>query len=271
FVGDRGLVSQANLDYLESRRLPYLLGCKLRENDVVQEGVLSLRGRYRPVGEGLGVKETTVTEGGRTVRYLLCRNENRAAHDAEVRRAIIERLEAKLLGSRSPKEHTRQSCKLLSRPGYARFLRELPGGGLRIDREAIRREAKLDGKWVLMTNELELAAEELVLGYRRLWQAERAFRSMKSVLEIEPVYHRLPERIVAHVHLCVLAYLLMRVMENRTQESWGRARERLERISLSRIEGGQAAVLETKRLSLSEQDFLKKCGVVPPPRIVELL
>ncbi|MFQ6090183.1 MAG: IS1634 family transposase [Candidatus Bipolaricaulia bacterium] len=270
FVGDRGLVSQANLDYLESRRLPYLLGCQLRENDVVQERVLSLRGRYRPVGEGLGVKETIVTEGGRTLRYLLCRDEERAAHDAEVRRAIVERLEAELLGSRSQEEHTRKSCKLLSRPGYARFLRELQGGGLRIDREAIRREAKLDGKWVLMTNELELPAEELVLGYRDLWRAERAFRSMKSVLEIEPVYHRIAERIIAHVHLCVLAYLLMKVVENRTQESWEWARERLERISLSRIEGGQAAVLETKRLTPAEQEFLKKCGVAPPPRIVGL-
>lgn len=270
FVGDRALVSEENLDYLESRRLPYLLGCKLRRDTVVNEQVLSLRGRYRPVKEGLGVKETTVTEGGRTVRYLLCRDEKRAARDAEVRRAIVERLGAELGGSRSQEHHTRKSCNLLSHPGYARYLRELKGGGLRLDWGAIRREERLDGKWVLMTNELELPAEELVLGYRELWQVERAFRSMKSVLEIEPVYHRIPERIIAHVHLCVLAQLLTKVVENRTQESWELARERLERISLLRIEGGQAAVLEAKRLTAGEQEFLKKCGVAPPPRIVEL-
>ena len=271
FVGDRGLVSQENLDYLESRRLPYLLGCKLRGDEVVAERVLALRGRYRPVAEGLGVKETTVSEGGRTVRYLLCRDEARAAHDARLRAGIVSALEAELASSRSRERHTRKSCRLLSRPRYARYLRELKDGGLRLDRAKIRREERLDGKWVLMTNELELPAEELVRGYRDLWLAERAFRTMKSVLEIEPVYHRTPERITAHVHLCVLAYLLTRVVENRAQESWELARERLERISLARIEGGQAAVLETKRLTPAEQEFLKKCGVAPPPRIVGLL
>lgn len=271
FVGDRGLVNQENLDYLESRQLPYLLGCKLRSDEVVDEAVLSLRGRYRPVREGLGMKETTVTEGGRTVRYLLCRDENRAAHDAQVRAQIVAALEAELTGSRSREHHTRKSCNLLSRPCYARYLRELKGGGLRLDRMKIRREERLDGKWVLMTNELELPAEELVLGYRDLWRAERAFRSLKSVLEIEPVYHRTAERITAHVHLCVLAYLLMKVVENRAQESWELARERLERISLTRIEGRQATVIQTKQLSPSERDFLHRCGGDPPPRIVELV
>jgi len=61
--------------------------------------------------------------------------------------------------------------------------------------------------------------------YHDLWLAERAFRSMKSILEIEPVYHRTPERITSHVHLCVLTYLLTRLVENRTGESWELARE----------------------------------------------
>jgi len=78
--------------------------------------------------------------------------------------------------------HTRKTCKLLSQPGYARYLKELKGGGLRVDRSKIRGEARLDGKTVIMTNELKLPAGELVQGYHDLWLAERAFRSMKSIL-----------------------------------------------------------------------------------------
>lgn len=271
FVGDRGLVSQANIDFLEPRRYPYILGCRLRSDKAVDEAVLSLRGRYQPVKEGLGVKETTVTEGGRKVRYLLCFDQVRAEHDAQVRRQIIEALEAELEGSRITEHHTKKSCELLSKPGYARFLRELKGGGLRIDRAKITAEARLDGKYVLMTNELELPADELVMGYRDLWLAEHAFRSMKSVLEIEPVHHRTPERITAHAHLCVLAYLLIRLVENRTGESWQMVRECLEQISLSELETDRAAVLKVKRLNAREKELLNSCRVKPPRDIVQFI
>ena len=266
FVGDRGFVSQNNLDYLESRRLPYLLGARLRSDRVVDGAVLSLRGRYRSVNEGLGVKETTVTEGGRRIRYLLCHNEARAARDARVRAQIVAELEAELAGSRIKERHTRKGYRLLSQPGYARYLKELKGGGLRLDRAKIRREARLDGKTVLMTNDLKLPAADLVRGYHDLWLAERAFRSMKSVLEIEPVYHRTPERITSHVHLCVLAYLLTRLVENRTGESWELARERLNQISLTAIKTERATVFKTKELNADERSFLKRClgGVVSP-------
>ena len=270
FVGDRGFVSQKNLDYLESRRLPYLLGARLRSDRVVDEAVLSLRGRYRPVKEGLGVKETTVTEGGRMIRYLLCHNEARAAHDARVRAQIVATLEAELAGSRVKERHTRKSCHLLSQPGYARYLKELKSGGLRLDRAKIRQEGRLDGKTVLMTNDFKLPVAELVQGYHDLWLAERAFRSMKSILEIEPVYHRTPERITSHVHLCVLAYLLTRLVENRTGASWELARERLNQISLTGLKTERATVLKTKGLDADERSFLKRCGVEAPPKVLAI-
>lgn len=270
FVGDRGLVSRRNIDWLESRRLSYLLGCRLRGDEVVAKRVLSIRGRYRKVRPGLGVKETTIREGGRTVRYLVCRDEARAEHDARVRRGILASLEDELSRSRGGEGHRRKDCRLVSRPGYTRYLKEGKEGRLVIDRGKVRAEERLDGKYVLVTNELEVPAEELVLGYRQLALAERAFRSMKSVLEIEPVYHRTEERITAHVHLCVLAYLLMRVVENRTGESWELVRERLGGISLTQLEMERARVLKTKRLTAKEADIFKRCRVSPPPRIVAI-
>lgn len=102
-----------------------------------------------------------------------------------------------------------------------------------------------------------------------MYLAERAFRSMKSVLAIEPVYHR-TERITAHVHLCMLAYLLTRVVENRTGESWELLGEKLERLSLAELETDRATVLKTKRLTASEADIFKSCGVGPPPKIVTI-
>jgi transposase len=274
FVGDRGMVSQANLDFLESRRLGYLLGCPIRTDPALEAQLLSLRGRYRPVREGLGVKETLITDGGRTLRYLLCRSEARAEHDARTRATILERLKEKLAKQKQKKGDgagdTRDTHSLLSTPGYARYLVRDADGKLRIDPAKVAAAARHDGKYVLMTNELDLPAEELVLGYRDLWRAERAFRSMKSVLDIEPVQHRAPDRITAHVHICILAYLLMRVAENRAQLGWEQIREQVERISLTELTTERASALRTKSLSSAERDLLNCCKVPHPDRTLQV-
>lgn len=272
FVGDRGMVSQANLDFLESRRLHYLLGCPLRTDPALEAHMLSLRGRYRPVREGLGFKETQLTDGGRTLRYLLCRSDARAERDARSRAAVLARLEAKLADRRrgAASVGTRASHSLLSKPGYARYLVKTPDGKLKVDPAKVAAAARHDGKYVLMTNELDLPGEELVQGYRDLWKAERAFRSMKSVLDLEPVQHRTPERICAHVHLCVLAYLLARIAENRAQSGWEQIRERVERISLTELSTDRASIFQTKALTREERDFLNCFKIPVPPKILQV-
>jgi hypothetical protein len=136
----------------------------------------------------LGVKETRITDGGRPVRYLLCRDTERVAEDQAVRQEIVARLQEELEGSRTAEAHTRKACTLLAHRGYARYLRETEKGGLEIDWGRVRDDERFDGKYVLLSNEMDLEAGELVLGYRDMWRAERAFRSMKSVLRMEPVY-----------------------------------------------------------------------------------
>lgn len=271
FVGDRGMVSQANLDFLESRRLGYLLGFPVRTDPALQSRLFSLRGPYRQVRDGLGVKETRVEDGGRTTRYLLCRSDARAEHDERTRAAVLDRLRAALADKRkgAASGNTRASHALLSKPGYARYLTQARNGQLRIDAAKVADAKRHDGKYVLMTNELDLPAEELVLGYRDLWRAEHAFRSMKSTLDLEPVQHRTAERITAHVHVCVLSYLLIRLAENRTRTGWESIRERIERVSLTELTTERVSVLQTKRLSRAEADLFNKCKVRAPPRILQ--
>lgn len=114
-----------------------------------------------------------------------------------------------------------------------------------------------------MTNDLEAPAEELVLGYRDMWRAESAFRSMKSTLDIERVYHRAERRIIAHAHLCVLAYLLIRPAENRTATGWMLLREVLESIAVGLLETAEGVVHQTHRLTAPEQTLFNRCGVQP--------
>jgi len=93
---------------------------------------------------------------------------------------------------------------------------------------------------------------------------------MKSILDLEPVQHRTPERITAHVHVCVLAYLLLRVAESRARIGWEAIREQVERITLSKLTTGRASVLQTKSLTSAERDLLNCCKVPLPPKTLQV-
>ncbi len=75
--------------------------------------------------------------------------------------------------------------------------------------DAIRREAALDGVYVIRTSEpaSQLSAADTVRTYKGLARVERVFRCLKGIdLRVRPIYHRLPPRVRAHFFLCLLAY-----------------------------------------------------------------
>src|SRR5690606_35582789 len=100
-----------------------------------------------------------------------------------------------------------------TKPGLSRFLRTTAGGLLRIDAEAVAADEKLDGKYLLRSSDPTLSPEDIALGYKQLAEVERGWRDLKHVLDLRPAYHRKEERIRAHVILCWLALLLVRVAE----------------------------------------------------------
>ena len=86
------------------------------------------------------------------------------------------------------------------------------------------------GKYLLSTSDPDLSAEDVALGYKNLLEAERGFRDLKSTIELRPVFHRLEPRIRAHVLLCWLALLLIRVAERRTGMTWRHIARELGRL-----------------------------------------
>jgi len=109
-----------------------------------------------------------------------------------------------------------------------------------IDAAALRLAEMMDGKLLLVTNALDLGADEIVTRYKSLADIERGFRVLKSELEIGPVYHRLPQRIRAHASICFMALILYRVMRWRLKAAKAdlspeRALQYLRRIQHHRI------------------------------------
>jgi len=139
-----------------------------------------------------------------------------------------------------------------------------------IDRAKVKAEARLDGKFLLSTSDPDLSAEDIALGYKNLLEAERGFRDLKTTLELRPVYHHLERRIRAHVLLCWLALLLVRVAERQTGSTWRRINTELGRLHLVTLAGPAGRMQQTTTLTAAQRDLFAATGIVPPPRVTSL-
>jgi hypothetical protein len=271
WVADRGFSSAENRRYLQRAGGHYIIGEKLRGESKEAAAALSRQGRYRTVAGNLQVKEVVIDDGVMRDRFVICRNPEVAARDRAVREQLIAHLTETITGSDAwtPTKRAKIGAELRAKKGLRKFLRTTKGGLLRIDRTAVNTEAHLDGKFLLRTSDPTLSAADVALGYKQLLEVERGWRDMKSTLDLRPVYHRLEDRIRAHVVLCWLALLLIRVAENATGDTWRNLRHELDRLHAGEFTGNTGRVLQRNDLTGDQQAILAALDVAEPPRFLD--
>ncbi len=197
-------------------------------------------------------------------RYIVCLNERQARKDAADRQAIIESLEDQL---------KKGATSLVGNKGYRKYLK-VDKGSARIDKEKVEAEARFDGKWVL-TTDTTLSAPAIALKYKELWQVERVFRDMKSMLETRPVYHQKDANIAGHVFCSFLALVLRKELEQRLtkaghQFEWSDIKQDLKALKLIEMqEGGNRFMVRTQCKGHCGK-ILQSLKVALPPTIKAL-
>ncbi len=269
-VLDSGFNSEENRRILQGAGDHYILGERLR---LGQQGVpaeaLRRAGKYRVLEDGLAIKEVLVHQGSAVEqRFLVVRNPEEAERDRRRRAESITRLEKELaeLEQLTGKPHTKKACALRAHPVLGRYLRQTKRGKLRLDKAKIRAEAQFDGKFLVRTSDPSLPAEDVVRGYKQLWQIERVHRDLKHTVDIRPVYHRLEERIRAHVLLCWLALLLIRVAENESGRSWHQLKLALASLDVGRHRLKSGEVWQTSPVTPEQKQLLAALQLPEPPR-----
>ena len=219
-VGDRGMLTEARireqvkpagLDWVSALRGPAIRA--LVESGAVQLSLFDERDL---------VELTSDAYPGE--RLMVCRNPMLAEERARKREALLDATEAVLepIAAATRRERRRLSGeskigarvgKVIGRYKMAKhFEWSIDEKGVfsyQRTPASIAAEAALDGLYIVRTSvpETELDAHGTVRAYKRLSTVERAFRSLKTVdLKVRPVFHRTPERVRAHVLLCMLAY-----------------------------------------------------------------
>jgi transposase len=212
-VADRGMISGSTITELEKRGISYILGVRMRKQKLVSEQVLSRGGRYKEVRsekgpaekEPLKVKEVWADDK----RFIVCFNERQARKDEATRNAIIDSLRDKLHGGQK---------SLIGNKGYQKYLM-LKKDALAIDQTRIEADKQYDGKWVLTTNRSDWSQEFVALQYKELWQVEKVFRDLKSVLDTRPIYHKFDDNIIGHVFCSFLALVMKKELDKRLESS----------------------------------------------------
>jgi transposase len=271
WVLDRGFSSERNRRYLQRGGGHYIVGEKLRSDSKEASAALARQGRYHVVEGGLRVKQVRVDEGTHRDRFVICHNPERAQRDRAIREQILARLSEQIAGADKLTAVKRRELygALATKPAFKRLLRQTPTGKLRIDRSAVARERGLDGKFLLRTSDESLSATDIALGYKALYEAERGWRDLKSTIDLRPVYHRRSDRIEAHVQLCWLALLVLRVAETEAADTWRNIRNELDRMHLVTLATSQGTVAQRTELTHGQRRILKALGLPEPPRFYD--
>jgi hypothetical protein len=279
WVADRGFASAASRAYLTRGGGHYIHAEKLRHTNTEAAAALARPGRYRTVADNLRVKEVAVAPGGagdgdqgaRTQRFVICHNPEQADRDSAVRANLVAHLQQLIDGSDSWTGRRRDELvgSLKAKPGLRRYLRRTPSGLLRVDQAAIKRETHLDGKWLLRTSDLTLTPDDLAAAYKQLLAVERGWRDFKGALGLRPVFHHREDRIRAHIQLCWLALLLLRVIEIATGDTWRNVRRELDRMHLVTLATNAGQVAQRTTSTAGQQTLLRALDLPEPPRIFD--
>jgi transposase len=242
FVGDRGMVTDENIESITKDQHGYLVGIKRRRNteldgwlDAVDDtkwidcpGGINTRERK---ADPPRTRAQEVPCGDPDRRVIVIDSDERRGYEQAKREQAMERARQKL-----EKLKERVASGDLKRPekigaavarimqkyhGYRYFDWELKDGLLEYSESETRlgREKKIEGKYVIASSERGLSIVDAVAMYKELTDVESGFRQLKDVMALRPIYHQIESRVKAHIFVAALALLVQRLLGRRLKEA----------------------------------------------------
>ena len=196
-VADAGLLSNDNIKTLKSKGYEYIIGARLKnEPESIKKQVLQ-----RKFSDGVSISFKRKDKTRLIVNY----STNRSVKDAYNRKRGLSRLEKKIKAGRLTKSN-------INNKGYNKYLKLTGEVSIEIDYDKYNNDSVWDGLKGYITN-TELDNKQVLENYKNLWHIERAFRMSKTDLRIRPIYHRLRNRIEAHICIAFTAYCIYKELE----------------------------------------------------------
>lgn len=210
FVADAALLSTDNIEKFKQANQPFIVGARLKnQSKSLTKEILDTSG-YQQLYDDMGhADEVTYKNIPRTeegLRLIVTYSAKRAAKDKHDRETAIESLTKRIAKSQTP-------TSLLNNFGYKKFVKVEGDAKVVVDELKLKDAKQWDGLHGIISNIKTEEAKTLLHHYKGLWQVEETFRISKHDLRMRPIFHWTAKRIKAHIALCFMALMCVRVME----------------------------------------------------------
>jgi transposase len=242
FVGDRGMVTDENIESITKDQHGYLVGIKRRRNAELDGWLDAVDAtKWIDCPGGINTRERKadpprtraqeIPSGNPELRVIVIDSEERRGYEQTKREQAMERARQKLekLKERVASGDVKRPEKIGAAVerimqryhGYRYFDWTLKDGLLEFSESETRlgREKKIEGKYVIMTSEKGLSVLDAVAMYKELADVESGFRQLKDVMALRPIYHQVESRVKAHIFVAALALLVQRLLGRRLKEA----------------------------------------------------
>lgn len=293
FVGDRGMVTSDDITMLREQKHGYLVGLQRRRRENIYELINRATGPWQecPVRGGKKEGKTLVQEVAGDepgVRVFVVHSGERLEYERRMRdkamqrtRLALEKLKKRVAEGKlkAPQKIGAAATRILSRNHGQRYYGwEIKEGEFRyFEHPNLGREKAYEGKYLIQTEEQELTPVEAVEAYKDLSEVERAFRSLKDVIKMRPIYHRDDGRVKGHIFVAALAFLLERALEKKLKAAGSNlsgetALEALRTIHVIEMEVGSERKQGVTGGSNRAREVLKALGItmLAPPQVSEI-
>ncbi len=282
WVMDRGMVSEENLEFLRSRQGQYIVGtpkAMLRrfEEHLLEKG-------WQEVQEGVEVKLVPGPDGTET--FVLARSADRRKKEEAMHHRFLDRMEAALLRMQAQADSGRLKDPAVANRRLGRLAQQCWRAAGAFDVTIRRRrgagKARLkitwtrdtrwgdwaalsEGCYLLRTNLTGTDPATLWKRYIQLTEAEWAFRISKDELEIRPIWHQTEQRVLAHILVCFLAYVLWKTLAGWMQRSGLGDAPRTVLEELAKIKSGDVLLPTVSTQGRPDKTIRLRCVTAPDP------
>ena len=196
-VADAGLLSTENINLLEGNGYKYILGARIKNE--------TMKIKEQITGPPIKNDEHKTIKKDTGQRLIITYSDKRAAKDEHNRKRGLQRLEKRVTSGKLTKTN-------INNRGYNKYLKMEGEIKIRIDYDKFEEDKKWDGLKGYITNS-KLGPKKIIDNYKNLWYIEKAFRMSKTDLKIRPIYHRVKQRIEAHICISFTAYAIYKELE----------------------------------------------------------
>lgn len=229
FVVDRGMVSKENIKLIEGLKHRYIIGYQRRRSDEKEEYLFRLGEKWQIINDKTKFQEVKCDDEKK--RVFVVESDERGKYEEKMRKMVMEKCRKKLekLKTQVDAGRIKKATKIATRAdrimqahkGYRYFSYSIEGFGkfeYFEDKEKLSKELAIEGRYILVTNDLEISAYDAICAYKNLSEVEDFFRNLKDNLGIRPNYHKTDNRIKTHIFISHLALVLLCILKRILKE-----------------------------------------------------